>query len=190
MDKHHIRKTLALRFSRNSYDQERKWKRDKRLAQLEAEAWREIARGRDANIRLGRVFRQIKKKVGHGNWLSYYAKRFGSSGIPERTARTYMKMAREEHSPKTKSADSAVLEQPVKSAVNQAAAVTEADRRAKIENEQARPAIYKLPLHLSPEEQVAATKLCKSQQWLEAEGQIVALLKQLCVELGEKGSEQ
>jgi hypothetical protein len=63
------------------------------LAGLEARVDRGIARGRAANLELGRTWLQIRPIVGHGQWARYYAARFGSCGIGLRTAQTYMEMA-------------------------------------------------------------------------------------------------
>src|SRR5712691_9543884 len=40
----------------------------KLIAELEVKALHWIARGREANIELGRVFNQLKYLVGHGQW--------------------------------------------------------------------------------------------------------------------------
>ena len=48
-----------------------------RLAALEDTAFESIARGRAANVELGRVFFQIKEIVGRGRWERYYNERFG-----------------------------------------------------------------------------------------------------------------
>ena len=77
-------------------------------AELEAlvvEGWVCHERGRKANIELGRIFRRIKKIVGHGNWECYYARYFRDC-VSLRTARTYMDLARTEDS-KLKAAESA-----------------------------------------------------------------------------------
>jgi hypothetical protein len=66
-----------------------------RLATLEAAAVRSIARGREANIGLGRAFLQIKAIGGHGRWERYFAERYVSRGIAKRRAQTYMDLARE-----------------------------------------------------------------------------------------------
>src|SRR6266566_5697678 len=63
------------------------------LANLEAKAFEWIARGREANIELGRVFNQLKPLVEHGKWEPYFVATFEPRGIALRTGQEYMRMA-------------------------------------------------------------------------------------------------
>jgi hypothetical protein len=62
------------------------------LAGLENRATELIGRRRKVRIALGRIFRCIKKKVGHGYWESYFQAKFEDK-IGLRTVETYMRMA-------------------------------------------------------------------------------------------------
>jgi hypothetical protein len=156
------------------------------LAALEAKAFRCIARGRAANLELGRLFLQIKAIVGHGRWERYYAKRFGSCGIAKRTAQTYMDLARKEDVI-AKTADSAVF---TKAMDPQAVKTRNATAKAEAEvghsqNEKVRRGgIFRLPLLLTDDEQKATRELLDSSDWPIAQQEIIKLLKQLCVKFG------
>src|SRR6266705_1988928 len=78
------------------------------LAELESKAFQWIARGREANIELGRVFNQIKNLLEHGSWEPYYETTFAPKSVALRTAQEYMRMARETDD-LTKNADSALF---------------------------------------------------------------------------------
>src|ERR1700682_1853180 len=58
----------------------------KRLATLDEEAFHWIDRGHKANIRLGRVFNQIKEILKHSEWEPYFNEKFLSRGVKFRTA--------------------------------------------------------------------------------------------------------
>jgi hypothetical protein len=89
--------------------------RVRRIAELEKEARKLIARsitliarGREANIQLGRIFIKLKRLVGHGHFEKYYERKFGRFyGIAFRTAQDYMVLARE--ADEAKSADTALF---------------------------------------------------------------------------------
>jgi hypothetical protein len=164
-----------------------------RLAALEAKALHWIARGRAANVELGRVFLQIKDIVGHGRWERYYAERFGSCGVAQRTAQTYMQLAREEDDI-SKSAASALFPpaadpqtQAINAATERAQAEVGGAARDKVRKEQVRlegPGLYELPpIHRTGDEMDACNELVNSH-WPRAEEEIIALLKQLYVECG------
>ncbi len=164
--------------------------RAERLAALEARAFQWIARGRAANLELGRVFLQIKVIVGHGRWQRYYVERFGSCGVPQRTAQTYMEMARKQDAI-SKTAESALF--PI-ATDPKAQEMRAANEQVRAEGAKAGEAakrgpvrvngIYKLPLFLTIDEQDATDKLRKSPDWPDAQKKIVALLNQLCIECG------
>ena len=159
------------------------------LAALVAEAFRWIARGRTANIQLGRVFLLIKAIVGHGQWERYYADTFGSCGIAKRTAQAYMELARREDA-NSKSAESAHFPK-----ARDQHAVTMRNATAKAEAELGSSAriksvpdptgvIFKLKVRLTAEVQEAVEKLHSSADWLSAEREIAAFLRALCVKSG------
>jgi hypothetical protein len=160
-----------------------------RLAALEAMAFQQIARGRAANLELGRLFIQIKDIVGHGRWERYYVERFGSCGVAKRTAQTYMDLARKEDAI-SKSADSALFPpamdpQGVKTrdATSKAAAKVGGAARDRIETVRLE-GIFKIPLFMSIDEQEAARELIKSPDWPTAQLEIMAFLKQLYIKFG------
>ncbi len=87
--------------------------RAERLATLDAQALHWIAeqelvttRGRKANLELGRVFREIKGLLGHGEWERHFAEKFAPRGITPRTARRYMAIAQAADAESSKDTDS------------------------------------------------------------------------------------
>jgi hypothetical protein len=159
------------------------------LAALEAKVRVWIARGRQANVEVGRGFIQIKKLLLHGQWERYYAERFGTCGIAKRTAQAYMDLARKEDA-NSKSAESAHFPK----ATDQHA-VTMRNATAKAEAEvgtsaqlksvaEGKNAIFRLPVSLTAEVWEAVEKLRNSADWLSAEREIAAFLRDLCVKLG------
>jgi hypothetical protein len=164
---------------------------EEKLITLEAKAFEWIARGRAANLELGRLFLQIKVIVGHGRWEHYYEERFGSCGIAKRTAQTYMDLARE--CLKSKTADSAFFppatdphaqaivgaaedaRAAVARAVQQSIEAPKAKRKIRVR----RDGIYKLPLSLTGREMAVTDELRESPQWAAVEMEIIALLEQL-----------
>ena len=163
------------------------------LAALEAQAFHCIARGRAANLELGRMFLQIKVIAGHGRWESYYDERFGSSYVAFRTAQTYMNMARKEDAI-SKTAESALFPlamDPQAVTRRDAAAMAEAevggaaDHKAKKRHVRPEgPCLFQLPpIRLTDDERNASDQLVKLH-WPRAEKEILALLKQLHIECG------
>jgi hypothetical protein len=161
------------------------------LDALEEQAFESIARGRLANVELGRVFLQIKRIVGRGRWERYYKERFGSCGVASRTARSYMEMAKKEDAdaiPQT--ADSAEWAGFPMAADGQAQEMRAATAMAQAEVDQRQKGkvrldrIFKLPLSLTIDEQEATRELVKSPDWSHAQQEIIALLKQLHVKCG------
>ncbi len=174
-----------------------------RLAALEARAFQWIARGRAANLELGRVFLRIKAIVGHGQWERYFVERFASCGVAQRTAQTYMEMAREAD---TKNAESALFPaatDPQALAINYAtekaqAAVAAADelspetstpepdkRTTTLRKKRIRlDGIYRLPLYLTGDQKDNLDALQDSPSWKDAELAIVATVERLFVQYG------
>jgi hypothetical protein len=159
------------------------------LAALVAEAFRWIARGREANIQVGRKFLLIKAIVGHGQWERYYAYKFGTCGIAKRTAQEYMDLARKEDA-NAKSAESAYFPKAtdrhavtMRNATAKAEAEVLTSARLKSVAEET-GAIFNLQVRLTAEVQEAAKKLRNSADWLSAEREIAAFLRGLCVKFG------
>ncbi len=122
----------VLRFPRDTESYKDKLRKAEQLATLKAKVWERIRvgkdlaeRGRKANIEIGRALNELKSRVGHGHWEDFYTENFGSSGIAERTARTWMKIARREPSAISKTADSAVSPTPPN-----AKAISDANKKA------------------------------------------------------------
>ena len=172
-----------------------------RLAALDESAFEWIARGRPANLELGRVFNQIKDILEHGEWEPYFTEKFLPLGVALRTAQDYMKMAREADAI-TKNANPAhfppATDQPAQE-INDA---TEEDKAAVAEAGEQSPeapaketkktrkkrvrldGIYKLPLHMTGEQKDATDALLESEKWPRAERKIMDLLRQLQIKYG------
>jgi hypothetical protein len=173
-----------------------------RLANLEASAFQWIARGREANIELGRVFNQIKSLVGHGNWETYYEATFTPLGVALRTAQAYMKMAGEADEAKKNAnlalfppandpqaaavnAASEQAKQEVANATDNASAPTEPKPVKKPRKPRLRlNGSYSLPLFLTGEQKDNLDELRKSQNWRGAELAIIATIERLFVQYG------
>jgi hypothetical protein len=150
----------VMRFPRFSEDDNDK------LRVLVAEGWTRYQRGYPANVELGRVFRRIKKIVGHGNWERYYNYYFPDC-VALRTARTYMELAKKEDA---KTADSAVFKPRTHDIVRKVQAA-----RTKAQAE-AGPKKFHIALSVPPEQQDAVRKLQRSLDWPKAEAEIIAIL--------------
>jgi hypothetical protein len=177
------------------------------LASLEAKAFFWIARGREANIELGRVFNQIRDVAEHGSWEDYYKTKFEPHGVAFRTAQWYMKLAREADE-LTKNANSALFppatdpqaqainaaaeqaKQDVANASGDAAAPSNPNPEPKKKSKKSRKArvrlngLYWLPLQMKGDEKDSTDQLVKSQNWHGAHMEIMALLRRLHVKYG------
>jgi hypothetical protein len=159
------------------------------LAALERTVLVWIARGRQANVEVGRGLIKIKKLLPHGQWERYYAERFGTCGIAKRTAQAYMELARKEDA-NSKSAESAHFPTAMDRhavTMRNATAKAEADlgtsARLKPVAEET-DAIFNLRVRLTAEVHEALEKLRNSSDWLNAEREIAAFLRALCVKSG------
>ncbi len=174
------------------------------LANLEAKAFEWIARGREANIELGRVFNQLKNLMGHGQWERYYETTFAPQSVALRTAQLYMKMACEADE-LTKNANFALFPpatDPQATAVN--VAVEQAERAVAnaTANEPAPPesepkpkrllrksrirldGLYHLPLYLTGDQKDKLDALRKSPNWRGAELAIRATIDRVLMQYG------
>jgi hypothetical protein len=167
-----------------------------RLASLDKEAFHWIERGHKANIRLGRVFNQIKEILKHGEWEPYFNEKFLPLGVKFRTAQEYMKMAREADAV-TENANSApfppatdqqaqeINEATEKEKARVAAAREQSPETADKETTTTRKkrirlyGIYKLPLHMTGRQKDATDALLQSKKWPRAERKIMDLLQLL-----------
>jgi hypothetical protein len=169
-----------------------------RIATLEAKAFDCIARGREVNIELGRLFNEIKDLLlEHGEWENYFAEKFAPRGIALRTAQLYMKMACEADAV-SKNASSALFPlaiDPQAQAIcdateqAQAAVVMASEQPPEKSKSQSKKrvrldGIYRLPLYMSGDEKDATDALLESRDWYHAEIEILAFLKQLYVKYG------
>ncbi len=66
-----------------------------RVAELDAKVFRGMARGREANIEVGRALNGLKKILGHGKWQRHLAETFAPCGLTLRSAERYMRLASE-----------------------------------------------------------------------------------------------
>jgi hypothetical protein len=175
------------------------------VAELEAKAFDWIARGRAANIELGRIFNQIKYIIEHGSWETYFSEKFAPRGVALRTAQLYMKMAGEADAV-SKDANVAFFPpatdpqaQAIKDATEmaqgavaiaggqspEASKSNPAKKNKKVRKERVRlDGIYKLPLFMTGDEKDATDALLDSQDWHYAEMEITALLRQLHIKFG------
>lgn len=154
-----------------------------RVAALDAKVFQGIARGREANIEIGRALNEQKKILGHGKWQRHFVETFVPHGLALRTAERYMKLAEAE-------ADSKIDKMAVFESAKDPAAVKvrNATEQAQMEADGAvHPLpepnqVYKLTLHLSMDERNAADKLWRSPYRRQAEKKIIGFLKQLYIE--------
>jgi hypothetical protein len=153
-----------------------------RVAALDAKVFQGIARGREANIEVGRALNELKRILGHGKWQRHFSETFASNGLTMRTAQRYMQLAEDESDPKI--AKMAVFK---RAKDREAVKVRNATEKAKAEADGAvRPLpeskqIYKLALHLTVDECNAADKLWASSHRRHAEKKIRDLLRQLFI---------
>lgn len=154
---------------------------DGRIAQLDAVAFQWLARGREANIEVGRAFNALKKILGHGQWLKHFAETFAPSGINLRTAENYMRRAREADSKIEKTANlkpaSDEGAKTIRHATEQAQA--EVDELPDPNKFKQVSHLYNLPLRLTNDERNAIDALRKSSEWTRVEKRIVRLLRQI-----------
>lgn len=176
--------------------------KEDRLNTLTDKAFRWIARGRPANIKLGRIFNQIKDDIlNHGEWKPYFTKKFLPHGIAFRTAQDYMKMANEADKT-TKNADPALYPPPTDHPAREIHQATEEEKAAVAAAGEQSPdapdketkktnkkrvridGIYRLPLYMTGEQKDATDLLLESRKWSRAERKIMDLLKRLQIKYG------
>jgi hypothetical protein len=177
----------VLRFPRHRESYKLKLWKAEQLATLKAKVWERIRvgqdlakRGRKANIEIGRALNELKSRVGHGHWKDFYVTNFGSSGIAERTARTWMKMARREPNAISKTAESAVLPKPM---APNAKAICDANEKAEAKAKEDYDR-EKGKLQLDAMFKNLTRQLVKSPDWLNAQREIFTALKALCTKFG------
>jgi hypothetical protein len=185
---------LPRRFPRRGPDDLAAKAKVDRLNALTDEAFRWIARGRPANIKLGRIFNQIKDDIlNHGEWKPYFTKKFLPHGIAFRTAQDYMKLANEANKI-TENANSALFPPPTD---HQAQEINDASEKAKVavaaageqspevpdkETNQRKKrvrlaGIYKLPLYMTGALKDATDLFLESKKWSRTERDIMDLLR-------------
>lgn len=154
--------------------------KEDRVAALDAKVFRCLARGRDANIEVGRALIELKQILGHGKWQRHIEEKFAFS---LRTAERYMRLAKAEAESKS---DKVTVFKPasdpeavkIRSATDQAQAEVGRTVLPLLERKE----IYKLALHLSMDERNATDQLWNSPCRTRAEKKIIDLLKRLYVE--------
>ncbi len=159
-----------------------------RIAELDATAFRWLARRREANIEIGRAFNELKKILGHGQWQPHFDEKF-AKWIKLRTAERYMKRARKADADAKndkltifKRASDEDAEE-IRKATQQARAEMAAASVQKKENKDSRH-IYKLPLRMTADEKQATQTLQTLPDWPRAEKEILALLRRLRIKYG------
>src|ERR1700734_3629629 len=131
------------------------------LPELEKEALVWIARGKEANLQLGRVFCQMKQLCDHGEWVPYFNRTFSPHGIPLRTAQAYMLEA-------NKNAEFALLNDEETAEVEAEADLpveTPSKKKPRGKSGKQKDGRYQLPLTLTSRESDALTELRNSQNW-------------------------
>ncbi len=166
-------------------------RREDRVAELDAKVFHWMARGREANIEVGRALNELKKILGHGKWQRHLAEAFAPHGLTLRSAERYMQWAREADAASKLDKLSTFKPatdrgaQEVRDANERAQAEVGAASGDELKKEPRRvEEIYNLPLRLTGDERDAMDALRKLPDWPRAEKTIIALLKQLCVEYG------
>jgi hypothetical protein len=161
------------------------------LAALDVQAFHWIARGREANRELGRIFNEIKSILKHGEWEPYFENTFRKHGIALRTAQDYMRLAGEPD--RASHADPALFPpatDPQAQSINDAtenarAAVVTANEqspetsKSKNKTRVRRDGIYKLPLSMTGQDMTIADELRGSPNWPDAEMEIITFLQRL-----------
>jgi hypothetical protein len=162
-----------------------------RLVVLDAQAFHWIARGREANRELGRIFNEIKSILKHGEWEPYFENTFRKHGIALRTAQDYMRLASEPD--RASRADPALFPpatdpqaQAISDAADKArtAVVTANEQSPDISKSKSkirvrRDGTYKLPLSMTGHDMDIADELRASPKWPDAEMEIITFLQQL-----------
>jgi Protein of unknown function (DUF3102) len=159
-----------------------------RVAELEAAAFRWLARSREANIEIGRAFNELKKILGHGEWQRHFKEKFAER-ITLRTAERYMEQAR------NADADSktdrltifeAATDQDAEDIreTTEEALVEMATAAGRKKMKKSLRHIYKLPLRMTAEERQAAEALQTVPEWPRAEKAVLALLRRLSTKYG------
>ncbi len=166
-------------------------RREDRVAELDAKVFQGMARGREANIEVGRALNELKKILGHGKWQRHLAETFAPCGVTLRSAERYMKMASEADAV-SKNDNLSTFKpatdrgaQEIRNATERAQAEVGAPSGQKLKKEPRRvDGIYKLPLRMTGDEKDAMDALRKLPDWPRAEKRIIALLKRLWVKYG------
>ncbi len=165
--------------------------KEDRVAILDAKVFRGMARGRAANVEIGAALIELKKILGHGRWQRHFKEAFAPHGLTLRTAENYMRAAREADSKIEKvsifkpATDRGA--RTIRAATERAQTEVAGSSGHKLKKENIsgeRPALYRLPLHMSGDEMDACDTLQKSPEWQRFEQRILALLKQIWTEYG------
>lgn len=171
---------VVLRFPRLAENDEEKLKAER--AELETEAFAIIANFRKLRVELGRVFIRIKATLKHGQWQRYYAKTFGTSSVPLRSAERYMKRARKADALSKNDRLTVFKPGTTPEARERQSATVEA--QAEIGDVPKPEPVYRLALHLSADKRDATIRLWQSPHRRRAERKIVAVLDQLLIKFG------
>jgi hypothetical protein len=184
-------------------------KKTERFAALEIEAFEAIAdceaialHGREANIRLGRIWNEQKSLIDHGKWESYFSAKYAPRGYALRTAQSYMKLVKEVDTELTKNANSALFppatdpnatamqnavataKEQVADATNQPSCTVPPKPKKARKSRLRLNGSYNLPLWLTGEQKDNLDDLRKSQNWPGAERAIIATIEHLFVQYG------
>ncbi len=190
--------------------------RVRRIAALEKEARKWIARsitliarGRAANIQLGRIFIKLKRLVGHGNFESYYVKKFERDyGIAFRTAQDYMRLARDADEAKSAApalfppaTDPQAVETREATARHQAAVArarssssetassdAETDHGERAKDHEGSMCTCRLQIRMSKEDHARVLALWRSDHRALAESAVTKFLLELCAKYGIDGN--
>lgn len=165
-------------------------RKEDRIAELDAQVFHWMARGRAANIEVGRALTALKKVLRHGRWQRHIRETFAPRGLSLRTAARYMQLATQEDAV-SKNAKMAVFKPATDRGAQQIRVASErAQEEVAAAGHKLKKAprsvdgIYKLPLFMTGDQKNAMDALRKSPDWPLAEKAIIALLKRLWVKYG------
>jgi hypothetical protein len=178
MNKH--KPTRLLRFPRRAGSAEDQLNSERDA--LVTEARFVIADFRKLKVRFGGICLRIKATLKHGEWGPFFQETFGYSKISFRSAERYMALARNADAD-AKSDSLTVLKAGKGAAAREIEVATEEVQGEGGVAPKPDP-VYRLALHLSPEQRDATIRLWKSPRRRRAEREIVAVLDRLLVKFG------
>jgi|HubBroStandDraft_6_1064221.scaffolds.fasta_scaffold1541149_1 hypothetical protein len=147
------------------------------IAELTASVLTQVRRHRQSRIEIGRNLIQLKDKVGHGNWETYFAKHFGEH-LSLRCAQKYMKSANREDTQKRTRAFLKL------GGGSHAESIRDAEKMAEAEEAHKRK---EQKILLDRDIRALTTELLKLASWPEAHEEIRCLVMKLEIKYAIRG---